>query len=131
MATTFPPNFPASDFQYPQHVDQRALELLQQVRSAYGKPLVVTGDWRPPGFVPPGGSNSSLHFQGRAFDLRSRDMTPEGRWAFEAAVHQIASALSIAEHGVELEWVLSGPAEHVHVGFFLDGRASRLILKAS
>jgi hypothetical protein len=128
VATTFPPEFRREEFRYPDQVNQRALDLLLLVRQTYGRPLIVTGDWRPPGYVPPGGSASSLHFRGQAFDCRSRDLSPEDRYRLTRAVVKVGDTLLAAERGIELEWVLTGPAEHVHIGFFLDGRPDRLIL---
>lgn len=129
MADTFPVNFPAASFKYPEHVNQRALNLLQLIRTLCGVPMTITGDWRPPGFVPTGGSNSSLHFKGHAFDIRSKNWDARTRGLVECAIWKIAASLhGTPEAGMEVEWVLSGPQEHLHVGFFLDGRADKLIL---
>jgi hypothetical protein len=128
VANLFYPEFRREEFRYPDQVNQRALNYLLAVRETYGKPMILTGDWRPLGYLPTGGSNSSLHYEGKAFDGRSRGMSREDRWNLTRAVILVARMIPQAERGVELEWVLGGPAEHWHIGFFLDGRADRLIL---
>jgi len=133
VAHWFPVEFAESEFEHPDKVNQQALNQLLLVRQSYGKPMVITrpgGDWRAPGVVPPGGSPSSLHHLGQAFDIRSKAMSREDRYRLTRAVIKVGDVLPWAMRGVELEWVVSGPREHCHNGFFLDGRADRLVFRA-
>jgi len=123
--------FHPSEFNHPELVSTRAVELLDSIRGIYGLPITVTDDARIIGQeLPPGASGKSLHFLGQAFDIRIRDWSWEELWHFVYVVQMVASKLPAHEAGVELEIVWSSTDKHAHVGFFFDERPSRLIIKA-
>lgn len=131
MLVTGLPNFALTDFKHPELVDPVAAALLQRIRTTFGIPMVLTDDARLPGDVPEGGSLTSLHYQGRAFDIRCRDWVPSQMWHFVTAVQSVAESLALPQAGVELELVWSDTDKHCHVGFHLDGRADTLIVRAT
>ena len=125
--------FKTDKFNHIELVNQTALELLDEVRDAFGYPLIITDDARVRGEpLPPGASGNSLHFDGQAFDIRTRDWTTEKMWTFVAAGGNIAHWVARGqEAGIELEIVHSKTDKHGHVGFFLgDGRKNRFIVRA-
>ena len=124
--------FKLSEFKHPELVNETAAEMLDEIRSQYGRPLVLTDDARLPTDKPPGYSPTSLHYKGQAFDLRSRDMSAEALWKLVTAVFNVAAWVARgAKEGVELEIVSSSTDHHVHIGFFLgDGRKNRLLIRA-
>ena len=123
------PNFRLSEFNHPDLIDQDAAELLQEVRTIYGRSLVVTSDARTAAENDAaGGSPTSWHLRGRAFDLR----WPADPWKFVDAVFQVARTLGVR---VELELVYSAFAyrardKHVHLAWKNDGTPSELIVAA-
>lgn len=123
------PYFALSEFRHPELVNPRAAMLLSQVRTFFGRPMTLTDDARTPDEAPPGASTTSLHYLGQAFDLRSREWDRETLWNFVGAVYQVSDNLPKHERGIELEIVDSATDKHVHLGFFLDGRANRLLVK--
>ncbi len=122
--------FARYEFEHPELVNDRAAQLLDEVRHRYGKPLKITDDAREPGELPPGASPTSLHYQGKAFDLRTRDMTWGDLWDLTRAVFSVALELQPHEAGVEFELVWSKKDKHAHIAFALDGRRNRLIVAA-
>lgn len=125
--------FKTDKFNRVELINQTALEILDEIRDAFGRPIVVTDDARVEGEpLPPGASGNSLHFKGQAFDIRSRDWSNEDMWTFVAAVVNVANWVCRgAKAGVELEIVHSKTDKHAHVGFFLgDGRKNRFIVRA-
>lgn len=116
-------HFAFAEFRHPELVDRGAALALDEIRETYGSPLVLTSDARTLAEnAAAGGSLTSWHLQGRAFDLRMPE-TPELLWRLVLAVVYEVGAAS-----VELELV-SGPNDrHVHIAFPNDGRASRLLL---
>jgi hypothetical protein len=122
--------FKPGEFNNPELVSARAARYLDNIRSSFGKPIVVTDDARVPGqSLPTGASARSLHFLGQAFDIRIRDWSREDLWDFVRAVMTMATAMPADESGVELELVWSSTDKHAHVGFFFDGRPSRLLIR--
>lgn len=128
MVTADAKYFKVSELKHPEIVNPRAFALLDLIREAFGKPITITDDGRPAGTLPPGASKTSLHFKGQAFDLRSKHWTPGDLWAFVYAVQAVADSLAPSETGVELELVKGPTDSHCHVGFYLDGRANRMVL---
>lgn len=128
MLTNDLPYFLLSEFKRPDLVDYRAARLLVKIRSRSGVKMIITDDGRPLGKLPPGASKQSLHFKGCAFDIRSRDWTREEYWKIVAATCSVAAELLPIESGVEMELVKGLKDTHFHIGFFFDGRPSRLIL---
>lgn len=118
--------FKLSEFRHPDLINERAALLLNDIRAVYGEPLTVTDDARTPDEQPPGFATDSLHYKGQAFDLRTRDLTREQLWRLVRSVYTV----SVGQGGVELELVSSSTDHHLHVGFFFDGRADRLIVRA-
>lgn len=120
--------FPLKDWKHPELIDPRALRWLVEVRREFGEPIVITDDARPPGNRPTGSSATSLHFLGRAFDLRIRAWSWETLWRFVRAVMTVQARMPAAENGVELEVVWSSTDKHAHIGFYLYQRLPRLVI---
>src|SRR5881394_930087 len=106
-------HFSAADFQLPEMMDVAFLRWLDRVREEAGIPMVITDDARPVGVMPEGASKRSLHFRGRAVDIRSRDWTDIQKWDLIAAIVTLADE---APGKVELEVVHSPSDQHWHVG---------------
>lgn len=123
-------HFSLGEFHHPELVNDRCAQYLDTLRGLFGQPLVLTDDGRAPGMLPPGASTSSLHFQGQAFDIRSRDWTPGEWYNFVKAAQQLAASLPPEGAGIELELVHGPTDTHCHIGFFLDGRPNRLLIRA-
>lgn len=123
--------FKLTEFKHPELVNEQAAFLLDEIREQYGRPLVLTDDARLPGVVPEGGSLTSLHFKGQAFDLRSRDMSDEDMWKLVTSVFNVATWVARGQkEGVELEIVSSPTDHHIHLGFFLGAARNRLLIRA-
>lgn len=120
-------HFKPSEFKYFERCDPAALAFLDDVRERCGFPLIVTDDWRDArATLPSGASPTSLHFAGRAFDLRWPS-DAEKVWRFVAAV---VKQQEVSGLGVELELV-NGPSDrHLHVGVYANARPSRCIVAA-
>lgn len=126
--------FRENEFKHPELVDAEAAYFLDYVRGVYNNPLVVTDDARTPTEVTArenplqGGSKTSLHGVGRAFDLR---------WPVDdTLVWRFVSAVALIERDtrykskVELELDHTPGNEHIHLGLRLDAtRGTRLILR--
>lgn len=106
-------HFAREEFTYPDAMDVGFLRWLDRVRERARVPMVITDDARRPGIMPEGASTSSLHFRGRAVDLRSRDWTAIQKWNVLAAVVLLAPD---APGKVELEVVYSAADKHWHLG---------------
>jgi len=122
--------FKLSEFKHPELVDPKAAFWLNEVRRVFAQPIILTDDARPPGVMPPGASPKSLHFQGRAFDIRVRHWSWAQMWKFVGAVYTVAKNWPDEIGGVELELVWSAKDKHAHLGFAMDGRPNRLIVAA-
>lgn len=121
--------FQPAEFRHYGLVDDWSAHRLDEIRDFYGEPLELTDDARTMGEQPPGSAGAaSLHRLGQAFDLRTKDKTPQQLFRLEAAILRVAQHLPPVLGGIELEWVASPSDHHVHIGFFKDGRASRFIL---
>lgn len=131
MAFTILRHFKSKEFEYPDLCNPVALQLLDEVREQYGKPLIVTDDARIAGDIPTGGSLTSLHYKGQAFDIRVKDINSEDLWRLNVAVINVATWVARGNKaGVEFEIVWGEKDHHIHLGFFLgDGRKNRLIIK--
>lgn len=108
-------------------VDFAAAIWLDEIRHAYEHSIIVTGDGRLAGDVPSGGSLTSLHYLGRAFDLRYPD-TPELCYVLNASIVAVSGSRVI-----ELEWVHGATDAHVHLGLYPTDtvhRQSRLLVRA-
>jgi zinc D-Ala-D-Ala carboxypeptidase len=88
---------PASDWRWPSFspreiaskregeivIDEEALDKLQRLRDALGKPLILTSAYRSPAHNKAvGGAKNSMHMRGIAFDVRMENHDPA---EFEAA----------------------------------------------
>lgn len=105
-------------------VERDAADFLQEVRTVYGAPLVLTSDARTAAEnAKAGGSPTSWHLRGRAFDLR----WPTNSWKLVDAVFYVARTLGAR---IELELVYSERDKHVHLAVKNDGSPSRLIVAA-
>lgn len=125
------PHFAVSEFRHPELVDNQAAVFLSDLRGAFGRQLIITSDARTPvENAHAGGSSTSLHLLGRAFDLR---------WpGNEEDAHRFLDAYYLARgwkapdtvRSTELELVFSTTDRHIHVGLYPTFRASRLIVSA-
>jgi hypothetical protein len=111
-------HFKASEFKFPDSMDTAFLRWLDRVREEAGVPMLITDDARPAGVMPEGASKTSLHFRGRAVDIRSRDWSPIQKWDLVAAIMTLAAE---APGRVEFEQVYSATDKHWHIG--ADDRA--------
>jgi len=118
--------FQPAEFKHPELVEVEAAHFLDDVRAAYGQPLVVTSDARTPeeNAAASGSSPTSWHLQGRAFDLKWIT-NPAALWRFVRAVYQIAG-----NRGVELELVNSATDKHIHLALLPVAGGSRLLIRA-
>jgi hypothetical protein len=124
-------HFALTEFNHPDLVDNSAAVFLDQLRDAYGGPLTLTSDARTAAQnTAAGGSPTSLHLLGRAFDLR---------WpGNEEAAHKFLDAYYLAkgwtpppdDRATELELVHSAKDKHIHFGLYPTARPSRLIVAA-
>jgi hypothetical protein len=119
-------HFALSEFRHPELVTNESAVWLDDIRESYGFPLVITSDARTvaENAAASGSSPTSLHLQGRAFDLRY-PASAELVWRFVDAVF-LASGL----RPVELELVNSAQDTHIHIALLPDGTPSRLIVRA-
>lgn len=118
--------FSREEFRHPDLIDGEAARFLDETRQRFGFPLHVTDDARMPEDHPSGSSPSSLHYAGRAFDLR---------WIPSAVLlfHFVDTVIHLAaERGVslELELVNSSRDRHIHLGLQKLGHASELLVSA-
>ncbi|HSE45225.1 MAG TPA: hypothetical protein VLA89_07835 [Gemmatimonadales bacterium] len=116
--------FKPSEFRHGPLVDAQCALYLDQVRHECGFPLYVIDDARMPEDRPPGSSPSSLHYAGRAFDLK---------WIQPATklYHFVDVAMRVAAErrlNIELELVNSLKDRHVHLGVQKFGVESELIV---
>ena len=119
-------HFRVSEFKNPDLVDGNAARFLDEVRHRYGFPLFITDDARHKDDAPKGSSATSLHYQGRAFDLSW--IAPAQKLA-----RFVESVITVSgEWGVdyELELVNSLKDRHVHLGLQLPGHPSEVIVAA-
>lgn len=118
--------FRLDEFRHPELLEAEAAHFLDDVRAAYGQPLVLTSDARTPeeNAAASGSSPTSWHLQGRAFDLKWIT-NPAALWRFVKAVYQVAGA-----RGVELELVNSATDKHIHVALLPVQGGSRLLIRA-
>jgi hypothetical protein len=119
-------HFQLSEFRHPELVENAAATWLDDIRESCGFALTLTSDARTPeeNAAASGSSPTSLHLQGRAFDLRY-PASAEEVWKLVDAVY-----LASGERPVELELVHSAQDQHVHIALLPAGKASRLIVRA-
>lgn len=118
--------FRPAEFRNRPLVDAEAARYLDEVRHRYGFPLYITSDARLATDAPPGSSKTSLHYTGRAFDLKW--IAPAHR-----LFHFVACCIEVAaEWGVriELELVNSLRDRHIHIGLQPPGKEHELIVAA-
>jgi Peptidase M15 len=122
-------HFKLSEFKHPELVDANAAAMLDEVRQRYGKPLVLTSDARTvaENNALPGSSPTSLHLQGRAFDLEWIGDSAD-RFQFVWAVMGVTRLYGFQP---ELEFVLTGASQHVHLGWYPAGHVGELELRVS
>lgn len=119
-------HFSLTEFHHPDLVQNEAAVWLDDIRESCGFPLTITSDARTQAEndAASGSSPTSLHLQGRAFDLRY-PATDEQAWKLVDAVMLVSGV-----RAVELELVHSAVDKHVHVALLPAGKASRLIVRA-
>ena len=125
-------HFAIAEFHHPELVDNQAAVFLDQLREAYGQPLVLTSDARTPdeNAAAAGSSPTSLHLLGRAFDLRWPG-NEEHAWLFLRAFFlALGWKPPDTERSLELELVHGPHDQHVHFGLYPVSRPSRLIVAA-
>lgn len=116
-------NFKEKEFKHPELVDPEAAIGLDDVRTVYGRPLILTDDARLPGDCPPGCSPTSLHYLGRAFDLRWT-FTWTTLWDFVDAVFEVARRKNLIP---ELELVHGPSDKHAHLAFKTHGEPELIL----
>lgn len=132
MLTSPLKHFAVAEFQHPELVDDTAARALDMVRELYGKPLTLTSDARsildeeslPNHAEPP---SSSLHVQGRAFDLRWAFDDPTDCYNFFKAVFDTCRVFGFAAE-IEPRSPHSGQSVHMHLGFFPAGHPGKVEL---
>lgn len=119
-------HFSFSEFKHPELIDDRCAVWLDDIREAAGFPFVITSDARTQAEndAASGSSPTSLHLQGRAFDLRY-PKSAEEVWRLVDAVF-----LASGDRPVELELVHSAQDQHIHLALLPAGKTSRLIVRA-
>lgn len=119
--------FRRSEFSHPERIDNEAALLLDAVRERAMVPMVITQSWRDPGQpIPPGGSATSLHYIGRAFDIRIANRSRAEQLALIRAGIEVSEEAGVA---VEIEWEQLGEAApHLHYGWYTDHRPSRVVV---
>src|SRR6266850_2086151 len=107
-------HFALTEFHHPDLVQNEAAVWLDDIRESCGFPLTITSDARTSeeNAAASGSSPTSLHLQGRAFDLRYPG-TPEEVWRLVEAVFVVSG-----HRAVELELVHSATDSHVHIGLY-------------
>lgn len=124
-------HFAPSEFKHPDLVDYSAAAFLDRLRDAYGAPITLTSDARTrEQNTKAGGSPTSLHLLGRAFDLRWPGSEQQAWSWLEAYFVALGWKPPADPRSVELELVHSATDKHIHFGFFPDDRPSRLIVAA-
>ena len=120
--------FKHDEFKRPEMMNVAFILWLDLVRDRSKVPMVITDDGRLPGDVPSGASLTSLHFEGRAVDIRSRGWTPEQKWALVEAIMFYANQ---APGKVELELVFDRDGDkHWHIGVSARAGATHQIIEA-
>lgn len=119
-------HFAVSEFRHPELVQEVAARMLDEIRDHYGHPLVLTSDARTQAEndAASGSSPTSLHLQGRAFDMKWIP-DPVLLWRFVDAVFLVAGG-----DPVELELVNSATDKHLHFAVLPAGKQSRLLIRA-
>jgi len=124
--------FALSEFQHPELVDDTCARALDQVRYEYGSPLIVTSDARsvadeealPNHAQPP---ESSLHVQGRAFDLHWAFDDPGALYAVIQAIYKVCGIFGLQAE-IEPRSPHSGQAPHLHIGWYPVGHPGKFEL---
>lgn len=123
-------HFDYDEWKHPELVDFSCAVWLDDIREYYDAPLTITSDARTleENATASGSSPTSLHLQGRAFDLRYPG-TPEEVWRLVEAVFVVSG-----HRAVELELVNSATDKHIHLGLYAPPgtaeRESKLIVRA-
>lgn len=118
--------FTRAEFRNPDLVDNDAALFLDELRHRHGFPLHLTDDAREPDAAPPGSSKSSMHYRGRAFDLKW--IQPAHRlYNFVECAMQLARERGVH---IELEIVNSLRDRHVHIALQPPGVWDELIVAA-
>lgn len=119
-------HFALTEFRHPELVQNEAAVWLDDIREAAGFALTITSDARTQAEndAASGSSPTSLHLQGRAFDLRY-PVTEEQTWKLVDAIF-----LASGDRPVELELVHSAIDKHVHIALLAADRQSRLEVRA-
>src|SRR3990172_3000933 len=82
--------FPLDELNHPELINQDAYDILVCIRRQFGRGIIITDDARVAGEAPPGASKTSLHYRGRAFDIRTRTWNAKILWEFTNAVMTVA-----------------------------------------
>lgn len=125
------PHFALSEFRHPELVEQEAADFLESVRTLYGASLTLTSDARTrEENAAAGGSPTSWHMRGRAFDVRApADSAGWWRlvWAVQASCdfwHRTKDTVA----SVELELCPSTSGQpHIHFALKNDGSPNVLL----
>ena len=107
-------HFAPSEFRHLDLCNYEFWVFMDGVRELFGKPLTITDDARTPDEKPSGYSPTSLHYKGRAADLRYP--------ANAADVYLLVNAAIRVANGrpLEIELVHGSGDRHVHLGLFDD-----------
>lgn len=119
--------FKRNEFKNPDLMNTAFLLWLDLVRDRSGVSFVITDDARLPGDAPSGASATSLHYRGRAVDVRSRNWTAAQKWRVMEAM---AFYSNQAPGKVEWEPVFNADEtgdKHWHIGVDEKATAHQLI----
>lgn len=109
-----------AEFRRPEQLHWPFLQWLDEVRHRAAVPFVLTSDARD--HIPPGGSATSLHLQGRAVDLRYPfSATGRTNGAVLAAITEaiVTTPRPAGEGGYEYGIEPGAPGgPHLHIGLF-------------
>ena len=107
-------HFSSGEFNHPELMLVPFLYWLDLVRDRAKVAMVITDDARLAGDVPSGGSATSLHYRGRAVDVRSRNWSSSDKWRVAEAVMFYSNQ---APGKIELELVYDADGDkHWHIG---------------
>lgn len=119
-------HFLTVEFDHPEEMLPRFLNLLDVVRDIAGIPFRVTSDFRSPEenrVV--GGSTASLHMRGQAVDFVVWPWNGKNLWKVAKAVALVEAAYGAT---FELEIAESPSNRHIHLGLQKNKEAGELIL---
>ena len=120
-------HFKWSEFKHADLMDFAFCTFLDEVRDAYGFPIVLTNDGRTPAendaLRAQGSAPNSRHLAGQAVDMRLPP-TSNHLWRLVEAI--VEASHKCSERAIELELA----QQHLHLAWLEPGRASKLFVSA-